>query len=233
MDNPLLAHVGARIRLYRKTSGLSSQALAGKVGKSKASISKYETGKTVLDIETLFSIAAALGVAPARLFDYEPPGHVPAAAGKSPFGDTRRLYMYHLTAGRVYVSVLELGEEAEGRAPATLFYKADGANAPTKCACIYHGQALYHDFVVSLILQNAHNPAEQVLMNTTVPLQRTQLLTGMLSGLGVGTLLPTAHKTALSKTLLPVDDGLRALLTLSPESFKEMRRKNTLFIPLG
>ena len=55
-------HVGQRIRLYRKTKNLTIETFAGMIHKSKATVSKYENGDISIDIETLFTIAQALGV---------------------------------------------------------------------------------------------------------------------------------------------------------------------------
>ena len=64
-------HVGQRIRLYRKTKNLTIETFAGMIHKSKATVSKYENGDISIDIETLFTIAQALGVPVNQLIDYE------------------------------------------------------------------------------------------------------------------------------------------------------------------
>lgn len=53
-------HVGARIRKYRKSRGITLQQLADQIHKSRASVSKYDAGEISLDIETLFEIAEML-----------------------------------------------------------------------------------------------------------------------------------------------------------------------------
>lgn len=73
MVDSVLAHVGNRIHLYRKNIGMSMEELALKIHKSKASVSKYESGQIAVDVETLFHIAQALHVAPHHLLDYAPP----------------------------------------------------------------------------------------------------------------------------------------------------------------
>ena len=55
-------HVGSRIRMYRKMRGLTIQQLADQIHKSRASVSKYETGEITLDIETLHEISQVLQV---------------------------------------------------------------------------------------------------------------------------------------------------------------------------
>lgn len=54
--------LGNRLRVLRKKSGLTQQALADKIGVSKASISGYESGKKKPTYEKLTEIAYALEV---------------------------------------------------------------------------------------------------------------------------------------------------------------------------
>lgn len=87
------AHIGARIRLYRKAKKLTLTALSGMIHKSKATISKYETGDIAIDVETLYDIASALDVNIAQLMDYspEPSKHSSQLGG---FFPQERIYVY-------------------------------------------------------------------------------------------------------------------------------------------
>ena len=75
-------HVGQRIRLYRKTKNLTIETFAGMIHKSKATVSKYENGDISIDIETLFTIAQALGVPVNQLIDYEEIGEEKGEKGE-------------------------------------------------------------------------------------------------------------------------------------------------------
>lgn len=55
-------HAGMKIRMYRKNKNMTLQQLADRIHKSRASVSKYETGEVSMDIETLVEIAAAMSV---------------------------------------------------------------------------------------------------------------------------------------------------------------------------
>lgn len=68
----LNAHVGSRIRSYRRQRKMTLQQLADIIHKSRASVSKYETGEITLDIETLYDISRALDVSVYQLTDYQP-----------------------------------------------------------------------------------------------------------------------------------------------------------------
>ena len=76
-------HVGQRIRLYRKTKNLTIETFAGMIHKSKATVSKYENGDISIDIETLFTIAQALGVPVNQLIDYEEIGEEKGREGRN------------------------------------------------------------------------------------------------------------------------------------------------------
>ncbi len=63
-------HIGNRIRTSRKSLGMTIQQLADLINKSRATVSKYETGEISLDMVTLFNISSALQVTPNQLIDY-------------------------------------------------------------------------------------------------------------------------------------------------------------------
>ena len=97
--NQVNQHIGSRIRNFRKMKKLTIQQLADIIHKSRATVSKYETGEITLDIETLYDISAALDVDLNQLTDYRPPkAEVPAEivdySGRSPFYQAEKLYFY-------------------------------------------------------------------------------------------------------------------------------------------
>ena len=63
------ARIGARIRLYRRAKKLTLIQLSAMIHKSKATLSKYETGDIAIDVETLYDIAAALDIRIEQLLD--------------------------------------------------------------------------------------------------------------------------------------------------------------------
>ena len=70
-------HIGSRIRSFRRAHGMTLQQLADKIHKSRASVSKYETGEITVDIETLFEIAQVLETELSLLTDYRPQKPLP------------------------------------------------------------------------------------------------------------------------------------------------------------
>ncbi|HES9513771.1 TPA: helix-turn-helix transcriptional regulator [Streptococcus pneumoniae] len=63
-----------RIEEYRKPLGLSQHRLGKKIGISRVSINKIETGKTVPTLKIANDIANALGVCIYKIFDLDGTG---------------------------------------------------------------------------------------------------------------------------------------------------------------
>lgn len=232
MPNPILTHVGSRIKLYRKHFGMSLAELGSKIHKSKATIAKYESGQIAIDIVTIFDIAAALEIAPFQLFDCTPHQKPVPQSTKNPFTQADCLYLYHMRRNTVYISTMSLCRtEDTTQTSATLFYKVDHPEKPERCDCIYHGHMYSCDTALSFVMQNYDNPVENVLINFIIPMRKASVLVGMNNGLGSDTFFPTSYKMILSKEILEVDDELRAMLTIDPKLFKEFKRENMMFLP--
>ena len=82
----LTRHIGQRIRLYRKSNGLTLEELAARIHKSKSSVSKYESGDIAVDVETLVEIANALGIDLWQLLDVDQVHNRPAFPDRVPTG---------------------------------------------------------------------------------------------------------------------------------------------------
>ncbi|MGL6200066.1 MAG: helix-turn-helix domain-containing protein [Lachnospiraceae bacterium] len=228
MPDAVLTYIGGRIRLYRKMNKLTMEELAMKVHKTKASISKYESGQTSMDIGTLFEIAAALNITPNQLIPCMQPGRNKECVFEQP----ERRYLYHMNWKTVHSSILELGPKDENGRNATLFYKISKSKKLEDCSCVYHGQMVRHDMVLNLTFNNYNNPVESILINFSIPIRKSPVLIGMISGLGENTLAPTSHRIVLSNEPIDVDsDQLHQMLRIDPKLFKDMKNANMLFIP--
>lgn len=235
MAETIPEYVGRRIRLHRKISGLTMEELAQRVHKSKASISKYESGQIAVDIATLFDIARALDVEVGKLINYTPPGaQKPTAVSHNLFDRAQRLYLYHMSRRRaIHLSVIHLGPEDEKGVTATMYYKVNAPDSLEQCECIYHGHMYSHATVLSFIFRNYHNPTENILINFSIPACGTNVLLGLISGLGAATIQPVARKVALSTEPVANNDQLCERLALSPESLRELKNSHTLTVPNG
>ena len=71
-----------RSRALRIKKGLSQQELAGRIHVVRQTVSKWETGLSVPDAQTLIQIAQVLETSVARLLDEEPPANNEKEADK-------------------------------------------------------------------------------------------------------------------------------------------------------
>lgn len=62
--------LGLNIAYYRKQRGMSQNQLAEAVNISRTHMSRVETADCAVSLDVVFDICDALGVSPAKLFDF-------------------------------------------------------------------------------------------------------------------------------------------------------------------
>ena len=122
--NGINARVGARIRLYRRAKKLTLIQLSAMIHKSKATLSKYETGDIAIDVETLYDIAAALDIRMEQLLDQRTFSRGEAHGESCAFFQQSRIYVYFYDGriGRCVKNVLQLDRATE---PCTAVFYLD------------------------------------------------------------------------------------------------------------
>lgn len=83
--NPIDLHVGRRLRLLRRSRGLSQARLAEAIGVTFQQVQKYERGANRLSASKLYEAAAALGVAIEVFFEELPTEPASGATLSDPF----------------------------------------------------------------------------------------------------------------------------------------------------
>ena len=90
---------------YRKSRGLTLENLGNLIGKTKATISKYENGEIIPDIITILEICNCLNINLSKLFTVENNNH--SCLFNNPF-HTDKLYLYYYTESILITSIMEL-----------------------------------------------------------------------------------------------------------------------------
>lgn len=90
-------NTGKAIRTFRKKNKLTVQELADRICKSKATVSKYESGKISLDLDTLFDIAQVLQAPPRAVIIH--------ATGKCPNRNCNRSQFLQKSESHVHIYV--------------------------------------------------------------------------------------------------------------------------------
>ena len=145
--------LGRKIREIRKNRRCTLEELGQAVHKSKATLSKYETGDIVIDVETLYEIARALRVSVFSLMNLpveeccaEPPA--PDMRGRDVFASPL-LYLYYYGGEEraVHRSVIERDADGCG---AKLYHEVSSFDDYCLCSKVYKGQVQEYSFYTRL-----------------------------------------------------------------------------------
>ena len=236
--NPVSTHVGERIRMYRKERGLTLQKLAEQIHKSRASVSKYETGEITLDVETLFDIASALQVSPTQLLDVRPPEPAPAPlpshlGKRSPFFYARRLYFYFYDGRyqRLKDGIIDVYESKTkpGSYDASLSISTVTAGG-WRSEVYYTGQVVYSDMLIRFSFVNQCNTLEEDLLYIFNPLEIRDSTDGLLCGISSADLMPCAFKCLVTLTPQEHSEAFKERLLFSKQELQQWQKMNMLLV---
>lgn len=233
-------YIGTKIRNYRKMKHMTLQQLADSIHKSRATVSKYETGDITMDVESLFEISRALDVSMSQLTDCEEEKEDEELAetadydGESPFFKAKRLYFYFYDGryNRLKEAVIRVHKSKRDQ---------DGCYETSMTICsttpagrsseiIYSGTVLYSDMLIRFSFLNQHNRLEQDLLYIFNPLELRSFTEGLLCGISSTDLMPCAFKCIVSLTPREDMDELREQLLLSQKELRRWKKLNMFIV---
>lgn len=94
---------------YRKSRGLTLENLGNKIGKTKSTVSKYESGEIIPDIVTLLEICNVLDISLEQLFPLSTNNSFHHSSN-NPF-KSNKLYLYYYTENILITSILEISQK--------------------------------------------------------------------------------------------------------------------------
>ena len=228
--------VGDRIRRFRKAKGLSQEQLGNMIGKGKYTVSKYESGDIVMDIQTLYDIAQALSI-PTSVLIGRTTDTIVSDNPISNFVDTDLIYMYILhqmenQKQKILKSIITLeavkdDDDLDKNIIRAVWYnQLLDINDITTAKSVVPGTLEVYESVSMLTFQNKrrHNYKTVMLaMNFSNDLEYTH---GMAMTIASYPLIPITSRITLSKVPLLDKDRLKTALTLNREDWKQFKRYN-------
>lgn len=235
---PVNQHIGSRIRNFRKMKKLTIQQFADMIHKSRATVSKYETGEITLDIETLYDISDALDVDLNQLTDYRPPkteitDKIADYSGKSPFFHAEKLYFYFYDGryNRLKDGIINihLNEPEDNCYKASLSIRSVTPTGRSS-EVYYTGKVLYSDMLIRFSFVNQYNKLEEDLLYIFNPLELRDTTEGLLCGISSADLMPCAFKCVVTLTPQEASDELKKQLLFTPKEIRRWQKMNMLIV---
>lgn len=212
---------------YRKSRGYTLESLGNKIGKTKATVSKYEKGEIIPDIITLLEICNSLDIKLSNLFPTK--FESKNILSSNPF-KSDKLYVYYYTDNILVTSILELIEE--NNKVFAKFY--NGVKNINKYAngnsCYYYEGFLECDEILGYInVNNSNNKSarlEKIQISFSIPWSNSfDLSNCFILGITPNS-IPIIKKALISSS--PIDDisKFNNDLKISPEELNKIQTNN-------
>ncbi len=219
-------YIGQKVRLYRRIKGITAEELASAIHKTKSTISKYENGEIVMDIEVLAEIARVLDIEVAQLFDFSVLEKKASAVPKGILsGEEIYLYSYDGRSNKVSSSLIRTSMAADA-VTAVMYLDVPSFDAPEECRALYYGTVEYHDILTRYSLINQSNALEAVTICAMNTMENKATTYGLMLGISTYPLYPVVIKGLFSAKPLPVNEELKERRMISKEDVKLSRAMN-------
>lgn len=224
----LASFVGNKIKLYRKQKKMSVEELAKAIGKSKSTISKYETGKIIIDIETLEDIARAFGVSITQLIEKDNEDISSEETLRGFFSNnTFYIYFYDGRVKKIIKGLLKINKYIiKSVRKASIYMDVQNFSDFENCKTLYYGETEVNDIVTNMLFTNQANEIEKINIIAINPMSNEIAVSAMLSGISGNPFIPAAFKCLISLKPLKEDDVLRDNIIFGKDDLKTMKKLN-------
>jgi len=227
--------IGRKIKNFRKGRGLTVQALADIIKKSKSTVSKYENGEISIDIVTLYSIADALNIHVEQLLYIAPETEKQFFKSEPSafFRNSTRFYsyIYDGRSNELVRCVIDVFPQEDPPIYRTVLYmNVKSYDNYEDCENTYWGYMEHYDVITTIVLRNQATPVERVIINILASFMDSQKKWGLMSGVSFRPFMPIALKMLFSKEPLPEGKELLDELKISKEDIRIMKIYNMLTV---
>ena len=227
--------IGLRIRNFRKSRHMTLDQLSNLVCKNKSTLSKYETGEIVLDIETIYEIARALGIHVEQLLYCTPDRVTIQPSGPRPafFSGLSQFYSYYYDGriNRIIPCVFDvLLQSEDSRYKIMMYTNFQDYASYQNCETTYWGYMEHYDAITNVILTNQDSPMEKAHGQILATYMNSDTKWGLFTGLSARPMMPVALKMLFSKKRLPEDEALLQMLKITKEGIRLMKLYNMMTV---
>lgn len=223
--------VGSKIRQMRQSRRMTQDELATAIHKSRATLSKYESGDISIDLNTLYDLSDAFGIHPEQLLylrtmeaNTAQPELLPAF-----FKGLARFYGYYYDGrnGKLNRSVFDVFSQTDiGQYRIALYMNCSEFDHYQQAENIYWGTMQHFDSMTLITLKHQNNPMERASLQVLASFLDADTRWGLWNGVSSRPLMPVALKFLLSKRPLPENAALLHELKFSKEDIRRMKYYN-------
>ena len=223
--------IGGKIRAHRKMRKMTLDELASRVYKSKATLSKYEKGQIIIDIETLYAIAEALEIRIEHLLYRAPDPQITIANTDCPhfFPPYSQFYSYVYDGrkGVIMHCVHDILEPLDkNRFKIEMYMNSKSLDDYQNCETSYYGTIEHFDAVTNILLTNQRSPMEKASSQILAPYLDSETKWGLFKGFSSRPMMPVATKMLFSTRPLKEDESLAKKLMVNKEDIRLFRLYN-------
>ena len=223
--------IGNQIRLIRKKNKMTLSDLSLLINKNIATISKYEKGEIVIDVETLYNIAKALDVSPEQLLYYEPTYKPKLKTSGIPnfFSCVSRFYAYTYDGRNSSITpcVFDIvSEEEDGSYKVFMYMNFKSYDNYQQCENTYSGYIKHFDAMTYMSLINLDTPMEKASIQILASYLDADTKYGLFNGFSSRPMMPISIKMLFSKNILQHNNELIQKLKVSKNDIQMLKLYN-------
>ena len=221
--------VGEKIRMYRKLNHMTLDDVAAKVYKSSATLSKYENGSIIIDVETLNQIADVLGVRPECFLEgIQKPPKKEKQIARGFFRSSDIFYLYWSTGtkkGKIMRGLLEISH-GEKEDSAMIYVCTDSDFSKTSAISVYRGTMVYTDVYTRVYAENITNPIDYIFLHILEEFNSFSFVNAMEIGMATNSCKPVACLVLISKERQTENKTLLERLLFGKEEIQFLKKGN-------
>lgn len=223
-------YVGKRIKGFRKMRNLTLSELGNIINKSESTVSKYESGNIIIDLETLYDISDALRI-PIDQLIYLPNVKKEKTEEYIPtfFKDVDILYSYYYDgrSDELIKCVLEISNYSKNNKKKVYFYmNFKDYDMYQDCENKYQGYIEHFHALTNIELANLDTGMEKSNIKMLATFLDTDLRWGLYNGFSFRPMMPVSLKMLFSKNKIEETAEFINSLKISKDDTKNLRHYN-------
>ena len=223
--------VGSKVRQLRQSRRMTQDELATAIHKSRATLSKYESGDISIDLNTLYDLSDAFGIHPEQLL-YTPvseKSQIQREVTPAFFQGLTRFYCYYFDGrnGKLIRSAFDVFSRMDvNQYKIAMYMNFKDLAHYQQAENTYWGYMEHFDALTLIELTNQNNPMEKASMQILASFLDADTKWALWNGVSSRPLMPVATKMLFSKKMLPEDAALIRELKVSKEDIHRMKYYN-------